>query len=110
MFTSSSRSKALRNGIRGTALAAGAVGAGASAHAAPPAAIVATDVDGNGLADIAGADVDGDGMLDIVTADLDLDGAADTVAMTGEIAAESAGDLADAGGSVVETLLALLGF
>jgi len=72
--------------------------------------MVATDVDSDGFADIAGADINGDGFLDVVAADLDLDGVAETVAITGEVAAESAGDLAEAGGSVIEALLGLLGF
>ena len=101
--------------IRRTFAAAGlgSATASASASATPSAAqnadsILASDLDGDGVFDVAAADIDGDGLYDIATADLTGDGVAETVAMSGEVFAEHADMAAEASGGVLDTLMGIL--
>lgn len=101
--------------IRRTFAAAGLGSAATSATASATSAaaqnadsILTSDLDGDGVFDVAAADIDGDGLFDIATADLNGDGVAETVAMSGEAFAEHADLAAEAGGGVLDTLMGIL--
>ena len=85
-----------------------ATAAGASSGAKQADSILTSDLNGDGVFDIAAADIDGDGLYDIATADLTGDGVAETVAMSGEMFAEQADAAAEAGGGVLDALMGIL--